>query len=137
MALWSGRFTENVSEFTQRFGASLPVDRQLYAQDIAGSKAHARMLGAQGVIAAEDVAAIEAGLDRIKARIDAGDFVFDINDEDIHMSIEKALIEDIGEAGARLHTGRSRNDQVCTDTRLFAKRRFLNNLWPLNVRRRL
>lgn len=121
MALWSGRFTENVSEFTQRFGASLPVDRQLYAQDIAGSKAHARMLGAQDVIAAEDVAAIEAGLDRIKARIDAGDFVFDINDEDIHMSIEKALIEDIGEAGARLHTGRSRNDQVCTDTRLFAK----------------
>ena len=68
MALWSGRFTENVNEFTQRFGASLPVDRQLYAQDIAGSKAHARMLGAQDVIAAEDVDAIEAGLDCIKAR---------------------------------------------------------------------
>ena len=107
MALWSGRFTENVSEFTQRFGASLPVDKQLYAQDIAGSKAHARMLGAQGVISQEDVEAIVAGLDRIKERIDAGDFSFDINDEDIHMSVEKALIADIGEAGARLHTGRS------------------------------
>ena len=123
MALWSGRFTENVSEFTQRFGASLPVDKQLYAQDIAGSIAHAHMLGAQGVISHEDVDAIEAGLTRIKERIDAGDFEFDINDEDIHMSIEKQLIADIGEAGARLHTGRSRNDQVVTDTHLFAKQR--------------
>lgn len=123
MALWSGRFTESVSEFTQRFGASLPVDKQLYAQDIAGSKAHAQMLGAQGVISAEDVDAIVGGLDRIQARIESGDFEFDINDEDIHMSIEKALIADIGEAGARLHTGRSRNDQVVTDARLFAKQR--------------
>ena len=132
MALWSGRFTENVSEFTQRFGASLPVDKQLYAQDIAGSQAHARMLGAQGIISAEDVEAIVAGLDRIKARIDAGEFVFDINDEDIHMSIERALIADIGEAGARLHTGRSRNDQVITDTRLFAKQR-ATDLMTANV----
>ncbi len=123
MALWSGRFTEDVSEFTQRFGASLPVDKQLYEQDIAGSKAHARMLGKQGVISQDDVDAIEAGLDRVKARIDAGDFPFDINDEDIHMSVEKALIEDIGEPGARLHTGRSRNDQVVTDTRLYVKKR--------------
>ena len=126
MALWSGRFTENVSEFTQRFGASLPVDKALYEQDIAGSKAHARMLGEQGVISKEDVAAIEEGLERIKQRIEEGSFVFDINDEDIHMSIEKALIEDIGEAGARLHTGRSRNDQVVTDTRLYAKARCLD-----------
>ena len=123
MALWSGRFTENVSEFTQRFGASLPIDKALYAQDIAGSKAHARMLGEQGVISKDDVALIEQGLDNIKDRIEAGNFPFDINDEDIHMSIEKALIQDIGEAGARLHTGRSRNDQVITDTRLFAKKR--------------
>jgi len=121
MALWSGRFTENVSEFTQRFGASLPIDKQLYAQDIAGSKAHARMLGEQGVISKEDAQAIRDGLDRIQQRIEAGEFEFDINDEDIHMSIEKALIADIGEAGARLHTGRSRNDQVVTDTHLFAK----------------
>lgn len=123
MALWSGRFTENVSEFTQRFGASLPIDKALYAQDIAGSKAHARMLGEQGVISKDDVALIERGLDNIKDHIEAGNFPFDINDEDIHMSIEKALIQDIGEAGARLHTGRSRNDQVITDTRLFAKKR--------------
>ena len=123
MALWSGRFTENVSEFTQRFGASLPIDKQLYAQDIAGSKAHARMLGEQGVISKEDAQAIRDGLDRIQQRIEAGEFEFDINDEDIHMSIEKALIADIGEAGARLHTGRSRNDQVVTDTHLFAKQR--------------
>ena len=66
MALWSGRFTENVSEFTQRFGASLPIDKQLYAQDIAGSKAHARMLGEQGVISKEDAQAIRDGLDRIQ-----------------------------------------------------------------------
>ena len=123
MALWSGRFTEGVSEFTQRFGASLPVDKQLYEQDINGSIAHARMLGVQGVISSEDVSAIVAGLERIRKRIQSGDFVFDINDEDIHMSIEKQLIADIGEAGARLHTGRSRNDQVVTDTRLFAKQR--------------
>ena len=123
MALWSGRFTEDVSEFTQRFGASLPVDKALYAQDIAGSKAHARMLGDQGVISQQDVEQITSGLDAIKARIETGDFEFDINDEDIHMSVEKALIADIGEAGARLHTGRSRNDQVVTDTRLFAKQR--------------
>ncbi len=123
MALWSGRFTEGVGEFAQRFGASLPVDKQLYAQDIAGSKAHAIMLGDQGIIDPQDVAAIVKGLDAIQERIEAGQFVFDINDEDIHMAIEKQLIADIGEAGARLHTGRSRNDQVVTDTRLYAKRR--------------
>ena len=123
MALWSGRFTQDVSEFTQRFGASLPVDKALYAQDIAGSQAHARMLAKTGVISNDDAAAIVDGLDRIKARIDAGTFEFNINDEDIHMSVERALIADIGDAGARLHTGRSRNDQVATDTRLFAKQR--------------
>ncbi len=123
MALWSGRFTENVSEFTQRFGASLPVDKALYAQDVAGSKAHAHMLAKVGVISDDDAKAIASGLDRVKARIDSGDFSFDINDEDIHMSIERALTADIGDAGARLHTGRSRNDQVATDTRLFAKQR--------------
>ena len=123
MALWSGRFTENVSEFTQRFGASLPVDKALYAQDIAGSKAHANMLAKVGVISEEDAQLIVAGLDRVKADIESGDFSFDINDEDIHMSVEKALTADIGDAGARLHTGRSRNDQVATDTRLYAKQR--------------
>ena len=132
MALWSGRFEEGVSEFTQRFGASLPVDKALYAQDIAGSRAHAHMLAARGVISEEDAAAIDAGLSRIKARIDAGTFPFDINDEDIHMSVERALIEDSGDAGARRPPGRSRNDQVATDTRLFAKKR-CEDLMAANV----
>ena len=121
MALWSGRFEEGVSEFTQEYGASLPVDKAMYKQDIAGSKAHATMLAAQGVISQEDAQAICAGLDEIERTIDVGEFVFDINDEDIHMAIEKVLTANIGEAGARLHTGRSRNDQVATDSRLFAK----------------
>lgn len=125
MALWSGRFEEGVDDFTQRFGASLPVDKAMYAQDIAGSCAHARMLGNQGIISRADAEKIIAGLQKIKANIDAGDFEFDINDEDIHMSIERALIADIGEAGARLHTGRSRNDQTVTDTRLFVKEQTL------------
>ena len=132
MALWSGRFTENVSEFTQRFGASLPVDKQLYAQDIAGSNAHAHMLAKAGVISEEDSQAISAGLDRVKESIESGDFEFDINNEDIHMSVESALTADIGDAGARLHTGRSRNDQVATDTRLFAKKR-AHDLMAANV----
>ena len=121
MALWSGRFEQGVSAFTQEFGASLPIDKAMYHQDIAGSCAHARMLAAQGVISEEDAQKIVEGLADIERRIDAGDFVFDINDEDIHMSIEKVLTENIGDAGARLHTGRSRNDQVVTDTRLYAK----------------
>lgn len=121
MALWGGRFEESVDDFTQRFGASLPVDKNLYAQDIEGSKAHAKMLAGKGIISAEDEAAIREGLDAIKADIEAGNFNFDINDEDIHMSIESELTRRIGDAGKRLHTGRSRNDQVATDTRLFAK----------------
>lgn len=121
MALWSGRFEQGVSEFTQEFGASLPIDKAMYKQDIAGSCAHARMLAKQGVISEADAQAIVEGLAQIEADIDAGNFTFDINDEDIHMSIEKVLTERIGDAGARLHTGRSRNDQVITDTRLYAK----------------
>ncbi len=121
MALWGGRFEKGVAEVTQEFGASLPVDKHLYRQDIAGSKAHAKMLAAQGIISNEDAEQICAGLDAICADIDAGNFTFDINDEDIHMSIESELTRRIGEAGKRLHTGRSRNDQVATDTRLAVK----------------
>ena len=121
MALWGGRFEAGVAEVTQEFGASLPVDKHLYKQDIAGSKAHAKMLAAQGIISAEDEQAIAEGLTGIEQDIDAGNFTFDINDEDIHMSIESELTRRIGEAGKRLHTGRSRNDQVATDTRLGVK----------------
>ena len=121
MALWGGRFEEGVAQVTQEFGASLPVDKHLYKQDIAGSKAHASMLAKQGIISADDAEQIRGGLDAIGADIDAGNFTFDINDEDIHMSIESELTRRIGEAGKRLHTGRSRNDQVATDTRLACK----------------
>lgn len=121
MALWSGRFEEGANAFTQRFGASLPIDKRMYAQDIMGSIAHADMLAAQNIISAQDFEQIKQGLLSIKADIDSDNFVFDINDEDIHMAIEAELTRRIGDAGARLHTGRSRNDQVATDSRLYAK----------------
>ena len=121
MALWGGRFEGGVDASTQAFGASLPVDKHLYRQDIAGSRAHAGMLAAQGIISGDDLRAIDGGLDEIEGLIDAGEFSFDIGDEDIHMAIEAELTRRIGEAGKRLHTGRSRNDQVATDTRLAAK----------------
>ena len=120
-ALWGGRFEDSPSEFTNAFGASLPIDRQMWRADIAGSKAHARMLAAQGVITDTDAQQICEGLDEIAKDIEAGTHVFNIEDEDIHMSIERALTQRIGSAGARLHTGRSRNDQVATDTHLHAK----------------
>ncbi len=121
MALWGGRFEEDAAPVTQEFGASLPVDKALYKQDIAGSIAHATMLAEQGIISHEDADAICAGLKSIEADIDAGAFTFNIADEDIHMAIESELTRRIGEPGGRLHTGRSRNDQVATDTRLGAK----------------
>lgn len=121
-ALWGGRFEDSPTEFTQAFGASLPVDKRMWESDIEGSKAHALMLARQGVISEEDAASIRAGLDAIATQIDEGDFEFDIDDEDIHMSIERNLTEAIGAAGGRLHTGRSRNDQVATDARHHAKK---------------
>ena len=119
---WGGRFAATPGAFQQRYGASINVDRRLYAEDIAGSIAHARMLAAQGIIPAGDAEAIETGLIGILKDIEAGAFVFDVADEDVHMAIEAELTRRIGDAGKRLHTGRSRNDQVATDTRLHAKR---------------
>ena len=121
MALWSGRFEQSVGEFTQRFGASLEVDKNMYRQDIHGSIAHAKMLAEQGIISRSDFEHIEVGLLEIENQIRQGRFVYDINDEDIHMAVEGALTEDIGAAGQRLHTGRSRNDQVAVDIRMYAK----------------
>ncbi len=121
-ALWGGRFEGRPAEFLQRYGASLPFDRRMWAEDIAGSKAHAAMLAKVGVISQDDAAAIRDGLDAVGADIAAGTFPFDINDEDIHMAVEKSLTERIGAAGGRLHTGRSRNDQVALDDRLVARR---------------
>ena len=121
MALWGGRFEKGVDQFTQEFGASLEVDKNMAAHDIAGSRAHARMLAEQGIISAEDQAAIDEGLADIAKQIEEGTFVWDVNDEDVHMAVEGALTRNIGAAGGRLHTGRSRNDQVATDIRLLAK----------------
>ena len=121
MALWGGRFEKGVDQFTQEFGASLEVDKNMAAHDIAGSRAHARMLAEQGIISTEDQAAIDAGLADIARQIEEGTFVWDVNDEDVHMAVEGALTRNIGAAGGRLHTGRSRNDQVATDIRLLAK----------------
>jgi argininosuccinate lyase len=121
-ALWGGRFEASPEKFTQEFGASLPVDKRMWESDIIGSQVHAAMLAKQGIISWEDADAIVEGLNDIAKQIKAGDFTFDINDEDIHMSIERNLTENIGEAGGRLHTGRSRNDQVATDAHHHSKK---------------
>ena len=121
MALWGGRFEKGVDQFTQEFGASLEVDKNMAAQDIAGSRAHARMLAEQGIISTEDQEAIDHGLANIADQIEQGTFPWDVNDEDVHMAVEGQLTKSIGAAGGRLHTGRSRNDQVATDIRLLAK----------------
>lgn len=120
---WSGRFDHTPTQSTQDFGASLPVDKRMWREDIEGSLAHARMLGSVGVLSQEDVDDIVRGLGEVAQLIEAGEFEWDIADEDVHMAIEKKLTELVGTAGARLHTGRSRNDQVATDTRLYLKRR--------------
>ena len=121
MALWSGRFEEATNEYALKWGASLETDKVMAEHDIAGSLAHARMLSEQGIISEQDFEDIEAGLGRIRTQTEEGTFVWDDRDEDSHMAIERALTADIGAAGARLHTGRSRNDQVATDIRLLAK----------------
>ncbi len=120
-ALWGGRFASGPSEIMERINASIHFDVHMYAQDIAASKAHCRMLAASGIIAHDDGAAIEAGLDQILGEIEAGDFALDPALEDIHMHVETRLGEIVGEAAGRLHTARSRNDQVATDFRLWVR----------------
>ena len=119
--LWGGRFERPTDELVDTFNASIAFDRRLYREDIAGSIAHARMLAAQGIIDTSDRDAIVAGLEAIRAEIEAGEFNFRVDREDIHLNIEAALAERIGEAAGRLHTARSRNDQVATDMRLFVR----------------
>jgi len=118
---WSGRFAEPVDAFVQRFTASVAFDQRLAPHDVAGSLAHARMLAAQGVIARAELKAIESGLARIRAEIDAGRFAWSLVNEDVHGNIERRLVELAGDAGKRLHTARSRNDQVATDVRLWLR----------------
>ena len=118
---WGGRFAQGPSAIMAAINASIGFDRKMWRQDIQGSLAHAAMLKHVGIISAEDEAAIRGGLAKIAARIEAGDFPFDDALEDIHMNIEARLTETIGEAGKRLHTGRSRNDQVALDVRLWVR----------------
>lgn len=119
--LWGGRFALGPDAVMERINASIDFDRRLYAQDIEASKAHCRMLAAQGIVSEEDGAAILAGLDTIREEIDGGRFTFSSALEDIHMNVEARLKALIGEAAGRLHTARSRNDQVATDFRLWLR----------------
>jgi argininosuccinate lyase len=119
--MWGGRFAGGPAAIMQRINASIDFDRRLYAQDIRGSKAHCRMLVRQNIILPEDGETILAGLDAVLAEIDAGNFPFRTELEDIHMNVEARLAEIVGEAAGRLHTARSRNDQVATDFRLWVR----------------
>jgi argininosuccinate lyase len=120
-SLWGGRFTGGPAEIMRRINASIEFDKRLYREDIAGSKAHCAMLVAQDILSPQDGAAIAAGLDQIKLEIESGVFVFSEEHEDIHMNIEARLAELIGPAAGRLHTARSRNDQIATDLRLWLR----------------
>jgi argininosuccinate lyase len=118
---WGGRFSEATDQFVERFTASVSFDQRLYHQDINGSLAHAAMLEKVGVLTAEEVAEIQRGLEEIRAEILAGTFKWSISLEDVHMNIEARLTDKIGITGKKLHTGRSRNDQVATDIRLYVR----------------
>ena len=120
--LWGGRFSKNTNELVDAFNASIDFDKRLYNEDIRGSIAHANMLAKCGIIPAEDGEKIVAGLKDILADIEAGNFSFEVALEDIHMNVEARLTERIGQAGARLHTARSRNDQVALDMHMYMKR---------------
>ncbi|MFT0859955.1 argininosuccinate lyase [Ancylobacter sp. G4_0304] len=119
--MWGGRFETGPDAIMEEINASIGFDQRLYAQDIAGSKAHAAMLAAQGIIDASDAEKIVAGLDTILSEIEAGDFTFQRALEDIHMNVESRLAALLGPAAGRLHTARSRNDQVATDFRLYVR----------------
>jgi len=128
--MWSGRFSESTSELVAAFSESVSFDQRLYRQDIAQSTAHARMLARVGVLSTADADAITAGLEQVRDEIERGAFVWKTELEDVHMNIEARLTEIIGDAGKRLHTGRSRNDQVATDIRLYT-RDAIDRLLPL------
>ncbi len=119
--LWGGRFSEPTDTFVERFTASVTFDQRLYLADIQGSIAHATMLAKSGILTDQECRQITKGLEAIKADIDAGNFNWSVSLEDVHMNIEAALTEKIGDTGKKLHTGRSRNDQVATDIRLYLR----------------
>src|SRR5579863_1756869 len=119
--MWGGRFERGPASVMEEINASIDFDKRLAEQDLAGSRAHARMLAKQGIIAQSDADAILKGLDQIAQEIASGKFVFKRELEDVHFNIEQRLTEIAGAAGARLHTARSRNDQVATDFRLWVR----------------
>ncbi|MGU7965901.1 argininosuccinate lyase [Streptococcus suis] len=119
--LWGGRFEASLEEWVEEFGASIRFDQKLAKYDIQGSLAHVKMLGATGIIKLEEAQAIQTGLEELLAEYEAGKLVFDIRNEDIHMNIESLLTEKIGPVAGKLHTARSRNDQVATDMHLYLK----------------
>ena len=118
---WSALFSEPMSDLVKRYTASVFFDKRLWQADIEGSLAHAGMLAAQGIIGAQDHAAIERGMKQIRQEIEAGTFEWKLDLEDVHLNIEARLTQLVGDAGKRLHTGRSRNDQVATDVRLWLR----------------
>ncbi|MBP6243795.1 MAG: argininosuccinate lyase, partial [Clostridia bacterium] len=124
--LWGGRFQKSTDKKVDDFNSSIRFDKRMYKQDIKGSIAHATMLGKQNIIPKEDSDKIVAELKNILKDIEDGKVEFEIDAEDIHMNIEKILIERIGDAGKRLHTGRSRNDQVALDIRMYLLKKLAN-----------
>jgi argininosuccinate lyase len=124
--LWGGRFSKSTDEMINEFQASISFDKRMYFEDITGSIAHAQMLAKCGIISEGDAKKIVGGLKEILAEIEDGKFTFDVDLEDIHMNIEKRLTDRIGEAGGRLHTARSRNDQVALDTHMYVRKECVN-----------
>src|SRR5947209_14155622 len=123
MTLWQGRFgDEGPSDELLAFTVSLPFDRRLAADDLAGSRAHVRGLARVGLLSSDDAGILLAALDRVAEELTEGTFAFQPGDEDVHTAVERRVTELVGDVGARLHTGRSRNDQVATDLRLWCRR---------------
>ncbi|MCM3079699.1 MULTISPECIES: argininosuccinate lyase [Brevibacillus] len=125
MKLWGGRFTKPTNQLVEEYTASISFDQQMWRQDIVGSLAHVAMLGKCGILPMEEVRQIIAGLKKVKEKIERGQAQFLVAHEDVHMNIEKMLIEEIGPVGGKLHTGRSRNDQVATDMHLYLREKLM------------
>lgn len=131
--MWSGRFSASASSLLDQFNASIMFDRKLYREDIEGSLAHATMLTKQGILTADELSQISKGLSQVKDEIESGVFEWKISDEDLHMGIEKRLTAIIGDAGKKLHTARSRNDQVAVDFRRYVLRKNLEIVEALKL----
>ncbi|MGB3367378.1 MAG: lyase family protein, partial [Acidaminobacteraceae bacterium] len=123
MKLWAGRFKESTSELLEKFNESISFDHRLYVEDIEGSVAHGKMLNKIGILSDTELVTLIYGLNEIKDEIASGDAKLTIKNEDIHMNVESLLVEKIGPLGKKLHTGRSRNDQVALDLRLFTMKK--------------